>query len=308
MKKSTAVLSLIFSFLPPVASLAQPQPPEKLPATQPSTQSTTQPAPDALKALADLAAKPKLLLTHDATSAHEKFSFALAINPPAGGQCQSTTVLVVRDGARIGVVVGAKGLPCYYMTGGLMIGVDPKNPGKLMMHEGGSIQLLFGGKDAGSHSHLSYSVRPGENSIILDPATMLTSISPKVVRADYRPELQRLGIKTDTGDNLKIRLARPDKPDAYPIESLMLQSPGPNGLTFAFGNVTPNVALKQSIASRTADDVRKLGIPIRTLTDEDLAKEFVALARADFAENEAEQEAAEKLRGLFPDDAPPEQR
>ena len=271
-----------------------------------TTQPTTQPAPEALKALADLAAHPKLLLTNDSTSAHPKFSYALAINPPAGGLGQPTTVLVVRDGDRIGVVVGAKGLPCYYMTEGLMIGVDPKNPGQLMMHEGGSVQLLFGGKDAGVHSGLSYSARPRQNSVVLDPAALLTSIVTKANRTDFRPDLHRLGIYTSTGDQLKIKMAALGNESAYPIESLMMQAPAPLGMSFAFGNVTPNVVLKKSIAGRTAADVRKLGIPIRQLSDEDLPKEFFALARKDFAENEEEQETAEKLRALFPDDLPGE--
>ena len=269
-----------------------------------TTQPATQPAPEALAALADLAAHPKLLLTNDSTSAHQKFSYALAINPPAGGLGQSTTVLVVRDGDRIGVVVGAKGLPCYYMTEGLMIGVDPKNPGQLMMHEGGSVQLLFGGKDAGVHSGLSYSARPRQNSVVLDPAALLTSIVTKANRTDFRPDLHRLGIHTSTGDQLKIKMAALGNESAYPIESLMMQAPAPLGMSFAFGNVTPNVVLKKSIAGRTAADVRKLGIPIRQLSDEDLPKEFFALARKDFAENEEEQETAEKLRALFPDDTP----
>ncbi len=301
MSKSKSVRTLLISLLV-CSPLARAD--GKLTDSPGTTQPTTQPAPEALKALADLAAHPKLLLTNDSTSAHPKFSYALAINPPAGGLGQPTTVLVVRDGDRMGVVVGAKGLPCYYMTEGLMIGVDPKNPGQLMMHEGGSVQLLFGGKDAGVHSGLSYTARHGQNSIVLDPAALLTSIVTKANRTDFRPDLHRLGIHTSTGDQLKIKMAALENESAYPIESLMMQAPAPLGMSFAFGNVTPNVVLKKSIAGRTATDARKLGIPIRQLSDEDLPKEYFALARKDFAENEEEQETAEKLRALFPDDAP----
>ena len=301
MKKSTAfrwVLSC-FLFAAPVLQ-AEDALTEKPPVTQPATQ----PAPDALKALADLAAKPRLLLTNDGSSAHEKFSFALAIHPPPGGQGQSTTVLVVRDGDRMGVVVGARGLPCYYMTDGLLIAVDPRNPGKLMMHEGGSVRLLFGGKEAGAKSGLGYIARGRQNSIVLDPAAMLTSIALTVNQTDYRPDLQRLGLKTESGHRVKIKLPRDDKVGAYPIESLLFQAHEPDGLTFAFANVTPNVVLKKSIAYRTAEDCRKLKIPIRMLTDADLEKDYFALARKDFGENDEEQETAEKLRGLFPDDMP----
>jgi hypothetical protein len=270
----------------------------------PTSQPTTNPSPDAVKALADLAAHPRLRLTNDATSAHDRYSYAIAINPPAGGLGQSTSVLVVRDGEHFGVVVGAKGLPCYYMTPGLLIALDPKKPGQLMMHQGGSVQILFGGKDAGSQ--LSYVPQGNVSSIVLDPAALLTSIAAKSSRLDYRPEQQRLGIKTDLGDLIKIKLPKEGHLDGYPIESLMFQSPGPNSSTFAFGNVTPDIVLKKSIARRTAEDVRKLGIPIRQLTDAEVTTDFFALARREFGENEEEREMAEQLRALFPDDIPAE--
>jgi hypothetical protein len=304
--KSLWIPSLLLSLLTTVVSAEPPtaSPPQTQPASQPASQPSTQPSPEAIKALADLAAHPGLRLTNDATSAHEKFSYALAINPPAGGKGQSTSVLVVRDGDHVGVVIGAKGLPCYYMTDGLLIALDSKKPGQLMMHEGGSVQLLFGGKDA--VSQLSYLSQGKANSIVLDPASLLTAMATKSTRLDYRPDQQRLGLKTDAGDLLKIKFPKDGHPDAYPIESLMFQSPGPHSSTFAFGSVTPNVVLKKSIATRTADDVRKLGIPIRMLTDAELKTDFFALARVEFGENEEERETAEQLRALFPDDAPVE--
>ena len=103
----------------------------------PTSAPATRPAVEAIKALNDLAARP-LLLTTDGTSTHARYSYAVAINPPEGGEGQSTTVLVVRDGDHFGIVVGANGLPCYYMTDGLLVAVDRKNPGQLAMHEGGS--------------------------------------------------------------------------------------------------------------------------------------------------------------------------
>jgi hypothetical protein len=293
---------LVFLIVPTVVALAEEQPVETPPATQPATQTATQPEahPDGRKALSDLASHPKLLLTNDAASAHDRFSYAIAINPPPGGSSQATTILVVRDGDHIGVVVGARGLPSYYMTDGLFIAVDPKNPGQLMMHEGGSVKLEFGGKEAGGN--LAYSARGKESRLVLDPAALIKSLAGNIKQSEYRPELFRLTMRTEAGDQLKIKLPQPGKENTYPIENLMFQAPGPSGLTFAFGSVTPNVVLKKSIAGRTLEDVRKLGMTIRKLSDQDLEKDYAALARADFAENEEEQEAAEKLRGLFPDD------
>ena len=273
---------------------------EESPTTAPATQPSTKPSADSLKAMTDLATHTKLLLSNDAKSAHDKFSCAIVINPAPNGPAQSTTILLVRDGDHVGIVVGARGLPAYYMTDGLLVGVDPKNPGQLMMHEGGSVRLHFAGKDEGGN--LSYSSHAKENHVVVDPSALIQSMAAKLSETDYRPELGRLGLIAEGGDRLRIRLPRADKPDSYPIESLLFEASGPSGLTFAFGNVTPNVALKKSIARCTADDVRKLGIPIRKLSDDEIDKEYFALARAEFAENEEEQETAEKLRDLFKDD------
>ena len=270
--------------------------------TRPSTQPTTMPSPESLKALTDIAAKPALLLTHDSKSAHEKFTFSIAINPPADSDSQSTTVLVVRDGKKTGVIVGAKGYPSYYMTQGLFIGMDQKNPGGLIVHEGGSMQVVFGGPDAGKKSRLNYVAAKGQDVITLDPGGMLSSITGNIASSEYRPQSNRLVVKTNEGNRITIKLPRSETQGVYPIESLLFQPAESGGFTFAFGNVQPNVAFKKSITDRTLEDARKLGVPIRILKDEEVEKEFVALARKEFGMSDQEQQTAEKLQGFFPED------
>ena len=268
-----------------------------------TSQPSTQPSAESLKALADIAAKPMLLLTHDSKSALEKYTFAIAINPPADSSSQTTNVMVVRDGKKSGVLVGARGYPSYYMTQGLFIGMDQKNPGGLIVHEGGSMQVVFGGADAGRKSKLNYLADRGKDIISLDPAGMLNSVAANVASADYRPNMQRLSLKTKDGNHLVIKLPRTDAAGIYPIESLLFQPQETGGFTFAFGNVQPNVAFKKSITNRTLDDAKKLGVPIRILKDDEVEKEYIALARKDFGEKEEESMAVEKLRGFFPEDA-----
>ena len=280
------------------------------PATQSSTQPSnptsnqpsTQPTAESLKMLSDVAAKPAMLLTHDASSAMEKFTFSIVINPPANSSSQATTVLVVRDGNKMGVVVGAKKYPSYYMTNGLFIGMDQKNPGGLIVHEGGSMQVVFGGADAGKKSKLNYTANKGQDIISLDPAGMLKSIAANIDSTDYRPTMQRMTLKTKDGNRITIKFPRTDAASIYPIESLLFQPAESGGFTFAFGNVQPHVALKKSIANRTLDDARKLGVPIRMLKDDEVDKEYIALVRADFGEKEEEIMAVEKLQGFFPED------
>ena len=267
-----------------------------------TSQPSTQPSAESLKALADIAAKPMLLLTHDSKSALEKYTFAIAINPPADSSSQTTNVMVVRDGKKSGVLVGARGYPSYYMTQGLFIGMDQKNPGGLIVHEGGSMQVVFGGADAGRKSKLNYLADRGKDIISLDPAGMLNSVAANVASADYRPNMQRLSLKTKDGNHLVIKLPRTDAAGIYPIESLLFQPQEAGGFTFAFGNVQPNIAFKKSITNRTLDDAKKLGVPIRMLKDDEVEKEYIALARKDFGEKEEEIIAVEKLQGFFPAD------
>ena len=99
-----------------------------------------------------------------------------------------------------------------------------------------------------------------------------------------------------------IKFPRTDAASIYPIESLLFQPAESGGFTFAFGNVQPHVAYKKSVANRTIEDAKKLGVPIRMLKDEEVEKEYIALVSKDFGMNEEEQMAAEKLQSFFPED------
>jgi hypothetical protein len=256
----------------------------------------TQPSAEVRRAVEAVTKHENLRLSNDRRSMAEKFNFRCHFRPPAGARTQPADVVVVRDGAQIGLlVVGKDGLPYCYVTDGLLAAVDAEQPGGLVMHQGGSVSFKVHGEAGASNVEFRYASALRDSTIVMDPAAALSEILEKVVVGRFNAERREAEIRTVRGARVVLKLA--ERKAAYPVELLLIQSG--EGVGMAVGEVAVGAVPKARLAGRSAADVKNLGVPVRELTDADL-KGFKILPPKAFGEREEERAAAKAFRGLFP--------
>ena len=255
----------------------------------------TQPAAEVRRAVETVTKHKNLRLSNDPQSMAEKFTFRCHIRLPAAAGRQPADVQVVRDGGQIGMlVVGKDGLPFCYLTDGLLVAIDQAKPGGLVMHQGGGVTFKLHGEAGLTHVDFGYSAdRPG-STIGLDPAAALSGILEKVAHGRFDPARQVAEIRTVRGHRVVLKLA--EQKATYPLLALLIQSA--DGLGFAVGQVVPGAVPKAQLAGRSADDVKKLGLPVRELTRAEINPRLI-LPPKTFGEAEGERAAAKAFTGLF---------
>jgi hypothetical protein len=262
-------------------------------------ESQSQPSPAsaaARQAIEQLAHRANLRLASTGPSAADRFCFCCYLQPPTDSGRQAVNVLVERDNAALAVlVVGKDGLTYAYVTDGLLLMLDPQNPGCLVSHHGGRLQFSFGGANGRANGELQYTARGTGSSVVADPAAILGSMLQRVSRAELEPDKATIHATTKKGAHVTITLATGERETGYPIDSLFIEAP--TGMALAFTRVRLNPSSGWRITSSVLD-ARKLAIPIRSLTDEEVGQ-FSPLPAADFGWTPAERAAAAKLRELF---------
>jgi hypothetical protein len=163
------------------------------------------------------------------------------------------------------------------------------------MHQGGRVTLTVHGDEGVTNGEFSYSAARRATTIAVDPAASLSGILEKVVSGRFDPEKREVEIRTVRGVRVVMKLA--DRNATYPLQALLIQTG--DGFGMAVGQVTLGAVPKERLAGRSAADVKKLGMPVRDLTDADL-KDLNILPTKAFGEREEERAAAKAFRGLFP--------
>jgi hypothetical protein len=130
-KITLAAVALVFAIWPFAALATEP-------ASPPSTQGDQQAAKDALSKLLD--AGPVEFST-EKTSTFRQFHLTFASTKKGGAGSQSgMRASAVRDGDKVAVIVSfPSGIPLYYASRDIFVGLDPDDPGGLVCHIGGGL-------------------------------------------------------------------------------------------------------------------------------------------------------------------------
>lgn len=266
--------------------------PDTAPASAPATQPVVDPAATAaIKALIDT---KRLRLATDAPTAADTFWFKFHLSLPDPAKAQPFDVVVASDKEKIGMlVVAADGLPFAYLTDGLLVRMDPANPGGLIVHTGGSASFTFGLGEGGPSGIFNYGSVAGRSHINANPAAILQGLLEKMIHANFDPAKHLVTAVTQRGARIGIEVA--EKSEAYPLKTLVI---GTGGTSRAgFGVVRLGVAPPFLIA-RDLKAFQSLQLPIRVVEDKDLSG-LPAVPPSDFAKDPKERAAAEAMKSLF---------
>src|SRR5689334_19146363 len=87
-----------------------------------------------------------LQLSTEGDSASKNFCFQLRMDLPAEHGVRRGNAVVVRKGNQVALFIRegeSGGLPVWYMTDGLAVGVDAEHPGGLIVSTGGAPRFVF---------------------------------------------------------------------------------------------------------------------------------------------------------------------
>ena len=217
-----------------------------------------------------MAGKSVGLSTADATAPdHYHFLVRVALARKDGGTLASD-YLIERDGDEVGVLVrSADGLPFAYATNGLFVGIDPKEPGRLVTFTGGSPTFAYEARADGSGLvfELSYVKDATKPSVVFDARSLLAAALERAVDAKVAPDGRSVELKTVKA-TITVVAALPEKTAAFAVERLTTTTTA-SGAAITVTDIHVERTLCVNVLGVTRDSVRKLGLPIRELADAD---------------------------------------
>jgi hypothetical protein len=229
-----------------------------------------------------------------------RFVFTLKISIPMEGQPpQVSNYLVVRDGKHVSVLVStAEGLPVYFLTDGLFVGVDFDRPGGLMLYDGGdpTMTLASAADGSGVDLDVSFTASGRRRRIIVDVASLLRAVLPKTLAATVGKD-GSLSLKSERS---RITLSPPDVTDksGFGVGSVSIRTAKGMELTVE-GFSADAEKSPRGMIGMNRNSIEALGLPIRVLTLDGAPLPANLLAPAGFSHAQGERKAAEKLQSLF---------
>jgi hypothetical protein len=259
-------------------------------------------AVDGLPVLKQLVEGGRLRLSADESGATTTFYFALFayVRGPQGAS-PSTEVAVWRDGDHLLVWTGSRQdkkppLPTCAMTDGLFVGLDPKNPGGLVLIDGGHPEVVFSGSQdkKGIDFVVGYR-RSGLDSahIVFDGKAILQSSFSTMTSASYDEKNKTVTVTTKRA---KMQL-KPAADAKLPCAVEWMTVTGPTqavAMRMAQEPLKPPPRLEKF----TAAAVEASGLPLRRLGSDDPESElrpYFDVPVADFYADPRHRQAAEKL-------------
>jgi hypothetical protein len=218
----------------------------------------------------------------------------------ADGALGTQNFYVIRDGAKVALVswpgeAEGRGLPSCYSTNGLLVALDPDNPGGLILVEGGHPDVTVTYGDQGGVMQFGHTADgKGEASILLDAAAILKTYMEKARRTNYDPASGV--VQADTGRTV-LSMVVPTDPAQQTILGFTELAMG-NKEFGVWVKVAQSAAPSRDYLSVTADAVRKLGLPLRTPGKEFDAKRLW-LNSTDASRDPKLRRASEGLESLF---------
>jgi hypothetical protein len=259
-------------------------------------------AVDGLPVLKQLVEGGRLRLSADDASAATTFYFALfAYVRGPQGVSPSTEVAVWRDGQHLLVWTGSRQdkkppLPTCAMTDGLFVGLDPKNPGGVVLIDGGHPEVVFSGSQdkKGIDFVVAYR-RTGLDAarVFFDGKAIIQSSFSTMTSASYDEKNKTVAVTTKRA---KMQL----KPAADPKAPCALEWLTVTGPTQAVALRMAQEPLKPPprVENFTAAAVEASGLPLRRLGADDPDSElrpYFDVPVADFYADPRHRQAAEKL-------------
>lgn len=250
--------------------------------------------------LRDLAANPLLRLTTGGDSASARFHFlSRAVTLAPDGAERMANVMVIRDETRVAMLcTSAKGLLYCYATRGFFVALDPARAGGLIVFQGGSPSFTLSVVPETNQLvyQFSYFGRQPDPSISLDLPALLRGLQEKLRSATFDQEQRTIEARTDNAVILITLAGLPPPEHLFPVTDYLMESHRTHNAMMIVGIATDS-APPFDMDAITEASVRKLGLPVRNLTADDV-RTIDLMVPVDFGKNPAERRAAERLREL----------
>jgi hypothetical protein len=242
----------------------------------------------------------RLELSTRPSGAAERFAFSCKLEAVGENAALATRMFsVVRDGERAALVSwpgeAKGGLPSCYSTNGLMVAVDPVEPGGLILLPGGQPAVTVTHDGEALRVQFGHDNRTPEESVLLDVAPILKRAMTKARRFSYDATTEEVQVDIDGMCFIVLVPTDPARQTVLGFEELALGTKE----FHMWVKVESTAELKRDYFAVTAESVRKLGLPVRTPEKESDLKRLW-LTPMDFRRDLRLRDAAEKLQSLFP--------
>jgi len=274
-------------------------------AAPPATPKANADAVDGLPALKKLFDGGRLRLSNDDQSAAKAFYFTLTgwVRTPPG----RADIAVWRDGDKLLVWSWSypagddrpeSAIATCAAADGLFVGLDPKNPGGLVLFQGGHPEVVLAGAADKQSADFRVRYRPaGADAarVLFDGRTLIQSTFPRMLSASLDAQQGLIKVKTEKA-TVDVKPAGEKRPCA--LDYVMITGEQ-QAVTFY---VPPEPPKPQPLVGQlTAQAVKALGLPLRTLTADDEAafRPYFDVPVADFQTDPRHRQAAMKLWSLL---------
>jgi hypothetical protein len=276
------------------------------PSTAPSAADPLDAPSDPATLLRRLASAPSLRLTTDRNSAATRFRFLSRVVTQTAGVERMANVMVVRDDARVAMLcMSAGGLPYCYATRGFFVCLDPARAGGVVVFHGGAPGFTLSVTPGTDRlvDQFYYLSRKADPAIDVDLGSLLRGVQEKLRSVEFDADGRSLRARTENAVVL-VSPARSDPPQAhrFPVTDFSMESLRTRNTVMLVGIATDSPP-PFDLDAVTDASVRKLGLPVRNLTADDVRTIDLAVP-VDFGKNPAEARAALRLRELI-DPTPP---
>ena len=261
-------------------------------------------AVDGLPVLKKLLHGGRLRLSLDESSASDRFYFGLVayVRSPQAGT-QSTEFAVWREGEKFLLWSwsrqGNQRMPACTVTDGLFVGLDQKNPGGVVMFEGGHPEVVFSATDDRKGGRFAVTYHPtGRDAavVVFDAKAIIQSSFESMVTASYDEKAKAIRVQTR-------RMRMEIKPEDDPKQPCAVRSLRVTGQTQAMGFWLSNVKLDPPprVDNFTAANVEVTGLPVRRLSEGDVDefKPYFDVPLPDFNSDARHRQAAGKVWSLM---------
>jgi hypothetical protein len=220
------------------------------------------------------------------------------------GKRHSTNYLVERDDERVSILLlTADTLPFCYITNKLLVAVDTRNPGQLLLHEGGNPSFAISSDHREVHSicDISYRSRAEKPNLVLDFSAILDACVGKLKAAEVDKKKNSIELETEHA-LVSVELPYPDDSQSFPIKAFVMSGKAKDWL--AVGSIGVDSRAPANFSGVTKDVIESLGLPIRAM-GVDEAGRVELIAPSGFGTTEKEKDAASRLTKLFYGKKPP---
>lgn len=267
-------------------------------------------AVDGLPALKKLVEGGRLKLSLDETSATDRFYFGLvAYVRSAQAGTQSTEMAVWREGdkflfwswARDGKV----SIPTCAVTDGLIVGCDLKNPGGVVLFEGGHPEVAFTAAPDMKGGEFLVRYHPtGRDAarLVFDAKAIIQSSFETMTSASYDEKNKSIKVTTKRA-RMEIKPEDdPKRPCA--VRSLMITG---QSQAVGFWLATDPIKPPPRVEKLTAANLEATGLAVRRLTVEDAEElgAFFKVPLPNFLADARHRQASQKIWSVMRPDQPP---